>query len=68
MPSATTFLVISSVIVFISGFALGALVLFSVSIHRTRRASLFEVSGQQPGSTSRSVLVTTRTGRKEGGE
>ncbi len=40
MPSATTFLVIFSVIVFISGSAFGALVLFSVSIHRTRRASL----------------------------
>ncbi len=68
MPSATTFLVIFSVIVFISGSAFGALALFSISIHRTRRASLFDVSGEQQGATSRRLLVTTRTDRKEGGE
>lgn len=35
---------------------------------RTGRASLFEASGQQRGATSRSVLVRTRTDRKDNGE
>lgn len=65
MPSASAILVILSVIVFITGSAFGALVLFIISIHRTRRGSLFEASGRQPGATSRSVLVTARTDRKE---
>ena len=68
MPSASTFLVIFFVIVFITGTALGALVLFTISIHRTRRASLFKVSGEQHGATSRRLLIATRTDGKEGGE
>ena len=60
MHSANAVLVIFSLVLFISGSAFGALALFAISIHRTRRASLFEVSGQQRGATSRSVLVRTR--------
>jgi hypothetical protein len=63
MPSATAFFVIFSAIIFITGAAFGALVLFSVSIHRTRHAPLSEAGRQERGATSRSVLVTTRTGR-----
>jgi hypothetical protein len=68
MPPTTSLLVVFSVIVFISGFASGALVLFVISIHRTRHASLFEASRQQRGAISRSVLITTRAGRKEDGK
>ena len=68
MPSASAFLVIFSVVIFITGSALGALVLLVISIRRTRRASLFDVSGEQPGATSRSVLVCTRLNRKGTGE
>jgi phosphoribosyl-AMP cyclohydrolase len=59
MPPTTSLLVVFSVIVFISGFASGALVLFVISIHRNSHASLFEASRQQRGAISRSVLVTT---------
>ena len=68
MLSGTTFLAIFCVIVFITGSAFGALVLFVISIHRTPRASLFEVNGQQRGAVSRSVLVTTRIDREDDGE
>jgi len=65
MPSEMTFCTIFSIVAFIGGFAFGALTMFSVSLHRTHRASLFEVSGQRRGALSRSVLVTTRANRKE---
>ena len=65
MPSATAVLVILSVVLFITGSAFGALVLFTISIHRNGRTSLFDVDTQQRGATSRSVLVSTRTDRKE---
>ena len=68
MPSTTSLFAILSVIVFIGGAAFGALVLFTISIHRTRHASLFEASMQHRGAISRSVLITTRTGRNEDGE
>jgi hypothetical protein len=67
MPSATAVLAIFFVIIFITGAAFGALVLFSISIHRTRHVPLSEASAQQRGATSHSVLVTTRTSRKECG-
>jgi hypothetical protein len=65
MPSTTPLLAVFSVLIFISGSAFGALALFVISIHRTRHASLFEASAQERGAISRSVLVTTRTGRAE---
>ena len=68
MPSAISFLAAFSVVVFLGGAAFGALVLFTASIHRDRRASLFHDSRQRRGSISRGVLVTTRTSRKEAGE
>jgi hypothetical protein len=68
MPSATSIFAIFSAVIFITGAAFGALVLFSISIHRTRHAPLSELRGQQRGATSRSVLVTTRPGRKECGQ
>ena len=68
MPSAISFLTAFSVVAFLAGSAFGALVLFTASIHRDRRASLFKDSGQRRGAISRSVLVTTRTSRKEAGE
>jgi hypothetical protein len=68
VPSASAFLVIFSVVIFLTGSAFGALVLFVISIRRTPRASLFEVSEEQRGATSRSVLVCTRVNRKESGE
>jgi hypothetical protein len=66
MPSEMTFCSIFSVIVFIGGFTFGALMLFAISIHRTGRASLFGINGQQRGAISRSVLITTRIDREEG--
>ena len=68
IPSEMTFGSIFSAIVFIGGFAFGALMLFAISIHRTGRASLFEIDGQQRGAISRSVLVTTRIDSKENGK
>jgi hypothetical protein len=68
MPSGMAFCSIFSVIVFTGGFAFGALGLFTISIHRTRRASLFEVNGRQRGAIARSVLLTTCIDRKEGGK
>jgi hypothetical protein len=68
MHSAISFLIIFSVIAFITGSAFGALVLFVISIHRTRRTSLFEANRQQRGATSRSVLITTRIDRKDNRE
>jgi len=68
MPSTTSLLVIFSAIGFIGGTAFGALVLFVISIRRNGHASLFDASTQQRGGISRSVLVTTRTGRKESGQ
>jgi hypothetical protein len=65
VPSAASVLVIFSVIVFITGSAFGALVLFTVSLHRTRRSSLFKASGDERGATSRSLLLSARNDRKE---
>jgi hypothetical protein len=60
------FFEVFSIIVFLGGCAFGGFVLLIVSIHRTRRASLFEASSQRRGVISRSLLLTTRrsTGRK----
>jgi hypothetical protein len=66
MPSALSFFVAYSVIVFVSGAAFGALLLFVVSLHRSGRTSLFEVNEHGRGATSRSVLIATRGGRREG--
>jgi hypothetical protein len=68
MHSETALIAIFCGIVFITGAASGALVLFVISLHRTRRASLFEVHGQQRGGMARSLLVTTRIDPREGGE
>jgi hypothetical protein len=68
MPSAISLLAIFLTIFFISGAAFGALVIFIISIHRTRRASLSEADGQQRGSISRSILATTRRDHREGAE
>jgi hypothetical protein len=68
MHSETAFLAIFCGIVFITGAASGALVQFAISLHRTRRASLFEADGRQRGGFARSLLVTTRTDPREGGE
>jgi hypothetical protein len=68
MPSALSFLTAFSIIVFLGGSAFGALLLFIISIHRARRASLFQGTKQRRGAISRSVLVTTRTRGKEGSE
>jgi hypothetical protein len=67
MPSTLSLLVIFSVIVFIGGSVFGVLLLFIISIHRTRGTSLFTVSGQRRGKVSRCVLVTTRSTRKGDG-
>jgi archaellum component FlaG (FlaF/FlaG flagellin family) len=55
MDSGAAFLAIFCVIIFITGSVAGALALFVISIHRTGRTSLFEASGQQRGSTARSM-------------
>lgn len=68
MPSVTSFLAIFFAIAFIAGSAFGALLLFIISIHRNGRTSLFDADEQQRGATSRSLLVTARTGRKENGQ
>jgi hypothetical protein len=68
MPSEMTFCTIFSIVVFIGGFAFGALTLFAISVHRTGRASLFDINGRQRGAISRSVLVTTRIDHKENGK
>jgi hypothetical protein len=66
MPSALSFFVIYSVIVFVSGAVFGALVLFVISIHRSRRTSLFEGNEDGRGTTARSVLISARGGFKDG--
>jgi hypothetical protein len=62
-----SFLAIFAIIVFLGGSAFGALVLFVISIHRTNRAPLSGIRGTR-GAVSRSVLTTTRAGRREVGE
>jgi hypothetical protein len=68
MHSETALIAIFCGIVFITGAASGALVLFVISIHRTRRASLFEAHGQHRGGMARTLLVTTRTDPRDSGE
>jgi hypothetical protein len=68
MHSETALIAIFCGVVFITGAASGALVLFVISIHRARRASLFEADGRQRGGFARSLLVTTRTDPRESGE
>jgi uncharacterized membrane protein len=47
-------------VVFLGGALLGALVLFAVSIHRTRHAPLSQMGSQRRGAVSRRLLTTTR--------
>lgn len=48
------------VVVFLGGALSGALILFAVSIHRTRHAPLSQMGSQRRGSVSRRLLTTTR--------
>jgi hypothetical protein len=61
-----SFLAIAAIVVFLGGSASGAFVLFVISIHRTSRAPLSEIRSTR-GAVSRSVLTTTRAGRREAG-
>jgi hypothetical protein len=66
MPSVTSFFAIFFAIAFFGGFASGMLLLFIISIHRARHASLFEDNRHRPGAISRSMLISARTDRKDG--
>jgi hypothetical protein len=61
MHSETALIAIFCGIVFITGAASGALVLFAISLHRTRRASLFEADGQHRGGTHTAARRTRPT-------
>jgi hypothetical protein len=67
--SPMAFLAVFAIIVFLVGCALGALVIFVVSIHRAgSRTPIYEIGTQQRGAISRGVLMTTRTDRGEASE
>jgi hypothetical protein len=66
--SAVSLFTVVSVIIFLSGSAFGALVLFAISIHRTKHRPLSGIHGERAGTVSRSVLTTTRAGCKGKGE
>jgi hypothetical protein len=67
--SPIAFFAVFSIIVFLAGCALGALVIFVVSIHRAgSRTPIYELGTQERGGISRGVLITTRIDRKENGE
>jgi hypothetical protein len=56
----TSAFAILSIATFLAGTASGILILFVVSIHRTRHATLTQTRHERPGSTARSMLTRTR--------
>lgn len=69
MISPMAFFAVFAVIVFLGGCALGALVIFVVSIHRAgSRTPIYQIGIQERGGISRGVLMTTRIDRGEDGE
>jgi hypothetical protein len=63
--SPMVFFAVFSIIVFLGGCALGALVIFVVSIHRAgSRTPVYEIGTRQRGGISRGVLMTTRIDRR----
>jgi uncharacterized membrane protein len=53
-------LAVLAAVVFLGGALFGALVLFAVSIHRTRHAPLSQMGSQRRGAVSRRLLTATR--------
>lgn len=68
MISALSIIAVFTIVVFLGGAAFGALVISIVSIHRTSRAPLSEIHGEQPGSISRRMLTGGRVNCKQPGE
>jgi hypothetical protein len=63
------FFAVFAIIVFLAGCAMGALLIFVVSIHRAgSRTPIYEVGTHERGGISRGVLITTRIDRKEDSE
>ena len=68
MISALSIIAVFTVVVFLGGAAFGMLVLFVISIHRTSRAPLSEIHGEQRGSISRRMLTGVRVNHKQASE
>ena len=64
MISMPSIIAAFAIVVFIGGAACGMLVLFIISIHRTRRAPLSGTHSEHAGSVSRRVLTGGRVTRK----
>jgi hypothetical protein len=64
MISALSLIAVFTIVVFLGGAMFGMLVLFVISIHRTRHAPLSDVHSERGGAVSRRVLTATRAGRK----
>jgi hypothetical protein len=60
MMSADSLIAVFTIVLFLGGALFGALVLFAVSIHRTRHAPLSQMGSQRRGALSRRLLTTTR--------
>ena len=58
----------SLIAVFLAGAVLGALTVFVVSIHRTRRVPLSETHDQRSGSISRHTFAGIRNDKTEAGQ
>lgn len=65
MTSALSIIGVLSIVAFLGGVAFGLLLLFIISIHRTRHAPLSKIHGQRAGSLSRRVLIGVRTNDEE---
>lgn len=68
MISAHSIIVIATIIIVLSGTALGTLILLVTSMHRTTRLPLSEVHCERAGAISRRVLVGARTNGTNGME
>jgi len=60
----SSILAVLSIVVFLGGAACGMLVLFIISIHRTRRAPLSGTHAEHAGAVSRRVLTGGRVTRR----
>jgi hypothetical protein len=68
MTSALPLIAVLVIVVFLAGTAIGALLVFIISIHRTSRAPLSESHGQRAGTISRRFLAGIRNDKTEAGE
>ncbi len=68
MTSALPLIAVLAIVVFLAGTAIGALLVFIISIHRTSRAPLSESHGQRAGKISRRLLTGIRDDKTEAGK